>query len=484
MDQNTFEVMIYNIEKFAREIFSSGMEAKFKVRLMETLDQIMKLGKSQDINWPPSTERKELRASENIKLEQERNMDLPNEIWSKIIKFLPSNDVYQSLNLVSKRFQSLALHSGVLRVINFQKRKISDEKMNFLKTSTVPMKFIFGKSSLIVIPGEMAISMTQNLKSLKFCSIYGGTEYLPRSSIDIIVQSNCKLQHLEIDAFYVPPNVMIQISRIKTLRTFRIFNKKMVVITPEVVNAFAENENKLENIEFNDIKHNYDSQYGTLRGYEDKLNIAVNNLLEKKSSTLRSLKYANCARFNHASIPLTNLKLCQNLEEFCGQLRKHDIETLAKLPRLKKLRLLELENPKYLLDNLNLGHLKYLFITDFDEWCEDRESIHQEFQKHIFPNLQRLFIDAYGTELTEDFFSNLIANAPKLKSIHLSNSKMSVSHQFMYNFCKNSNIFVSFKSQSFEDFLLDMDINVYGKYKRLEKTYKEWSSNNPEYSSL
>ena len=95
------------------------------------------------------------------------------------------------------------------------------------------------------------------------------------------------------------------------------------------------------------------------------------------------------------------------------------------------------------------------------------------------------FIDGYiDTELTEDFFSNLIANAPKLKSIHLSNSKMSVSHQFMYNFCKNSNIFVSFKSQSFEDFLLDKDINVFGKYKRLEKTYKEWSSNNPEYSSL
>ena len=456
---------------------------------METLDRIMKLGKSQNIKWQPSLEHKELSASKNIKLEQERNMDFPNEIWSKIIKYLPSDDVYQSLNLVSKRFQSLALDSGVLRVINFQKRKIGDEKMNFLKTSTLPMKFIFGKLSLIQKPGEITISVTQNLKSLKFSSIYGGKHYLPNSSIDTIIQSNCKLQHLEIDAFYVPPSVMIKISRIQTLRTFRIFNKKTVVITPEVVNAFAENANKLENVEFNNIKHNYNpyNPYGTLRdlkGESDELNIAVNDLLEKKSSTLRSLKYINCAQFINESIPLTNLKLCQKLEEFCGRLRKYDIEMLSKLPRLKRLKLLKIENPKYLFDHLNLGHLKYLFITDFDEWCEDRESIHQEFQKHIFPNLQRLFIDVYGTELTEDFFSNLIANAPKLKSIHLSNSKMSVSHQFMYNFCKNSNIFVSFKSQSFEDFLLDKDINVFGKYKRLEKTYKEWSSNNPEYSSF
>ena len=92
-----------------------------------------------------------------------------------------------------------------------------------------------------------------------------------------------------------------------------IFNKKTVVITPEVVNAFAENENKLENVEFNNIKHNY-NPYGILRdlkGESDELNIAVNNLLEKKSSTLRSLKYINCAQYINESIPLTNLKLCQ-----------------------------------------------------------------------------------------------------------------------------------------------------------------------------
>ena len=95
---------------------------------METLDRIMKLGKSQNIKWQPSLEHMELSASKNIKLEQERNMDFPNEIWSKIIKYLPSNDVYQSLNLVSKRFQSLVLDSGVLRVINFQKfEEMSDE---------------------------------------------------------------------------------------------------------------------------------------------------------------------------------------------------------------------------------------------------------------------------------------------------------------------------------------------------------------------
>ena len=172
MDQNTFEVMIDNIDTFARKVFESGTENKFQVRLMEKLDQIMKLGKIQNIKWVPSVESMESNPCKKIKLDKGRNIDFPNEIWSKIIKYLPSEDVYQNLTLVSKRFQSLALDSGVFRVINLEK-EIDGEKINFLKNSNVPMKFLYGLHSIYDNDKLRAISVAQNLKSLVIRHAFG-----------------------------------------------------------------------------------------------------------------------------------------------------------------------------------------------------------------------------------------------------------------------------------------------------------------------
>ena len=477
--------MITNIEKFAKEVFSSGTEGKFQVRFMKTLDKIMKLGKSQNIKWLPSVESEKFMPSKKIKLDLERKIDLPNEIWCKIFKNLPSKEVYQSLNLVSKRFQSLALNSGVLRIINIARmifdEEDHDEKMNFLKNSSVPIKFLYGRP-ISNKDFSKAISEAQNLKSLVFDS--RGRNWFQLRNAATLKQSKIELEHLELHRISVTPQVLIEISKIKTLKTFRILKQGKVVITPEVVNAFAENENQLEHIQFKD-PHDLADVCIDDQEFCKELNKALNNFLKKKSSTLKSLKYINWDSLGVTStVRLTNLKLCQKVEEFCGELRAHDIESLVKLPRLKKLRLSKLENPKYLFDNLNLSHLKYLFVFGYSKWSKNKDTICQEVPKHYFPNLQRLFISESRVGLNEDFFSNMIENAPKLKSIDFSGAILPVSYQFLYHFCKNSNTFLCFDSKDFEKFLLGNDINVFGKYKRLEKSYKEWSSNNPEYSKL
>ena len=45
MDQNTFDVVIDHFQKFAKEIFSPDCEDKFKVKLMEALEEMLKIGK-------------------------------------------------------------------------------------------------------------------------------------------------------------------------------------------------------------------------------------------------------------------------------------------------------------------------------------------------------------------------------------------------------------------------------------------------------
>ena len=138
MDQNTFDVMIDNFQKFAKEIFSPSCEDKFKVKLMEALDQIMKMGKSLNL------EHVESNPGKKIKLDRTHNrvLDLPNEIWTKIIKYLPAKDVYGTLTLVNKRFQSLALDSGVLRIIKIKpgRHHLRNKKeMDILKHTMAPV---------------------------------------------------------------------------------------------------------------------------------------------------------------------------------------------------------------------------------------------------------------------------------------------------------------------------------------------------------
>ena len=142
MDQNTFDVMIDNFQKFAKEIFSPGCEDKFKVKLKKVLDQIMKMGE-----MVPMIENIQSSPGKKIKLDQTLNkvLDLPNEIWTKIIKYLPAKDVYGTLRLVNKRFQSLALDSGVLRIIKI-KVWDDDKEMNILEQFTGPVKLICRES--------------------------------------------------------------------------------------------------------------------------------------------------------------------------------------------------------------------------------------------------------------------------------------------------------------------------------------------------
>ena len=480
MDRTTFDNMIDNFQKFSKEIFTPDGDDEYKIELIQTLNQIMQMQKHLTIT----------ESSQNAE-----NMDFPNEIWTKIIKYLPSIDDYASIILVNKRFQSLALKSGVCLNIKLDSR-ICEKKLESLKKFTAPLKFIC--STTYFHPNyEKAISVAQNLRFLQFC---GPNNALDKNVhecfeklVDAIIQSRSELEHIDIiNHFQVEPEIWIQISQIKSLRSIQISD-----VTPEILDAFAQSENQLEKVEFYEIGDDPDYPYYQRLRKEKrkKLSISLNNFLKSKSNTLKSLNIIMSDIFCK-SVPLTNLELCQNLEEFCGHLNPHDIESLAQIPRLKKLKLACLKNPKYLFDHLNFGSLKYLSLEGIGG--EAKNIICQELTKRNFPVLQRLFIHG-DLELSENFFTSFIPNAPKLISIHLPytnlipnsqndyhlGSKCSVSNQFMYNFFKTFQVFVCFEqSNHFESFLSKTDLKVFLKYNCLKQAFENWSSNNPTYSKF
>ena len=68
MDQNTFDIIIDNFKKFAKDIFSPDGDEKFKVKLIEVLDQIMKMGKRLNTKRLPMVEHMESSPGKKIKL--------------------------------------------------------------------------------------------------------------------------------------------------------------------------------------------------------------------------------------------------------------------------------------------------------------------------------------------------------------------------------------------------------------------------------
>ena len=486
MKRSTFDNTIDNFDKFAKEVFS-GNDEDFKSKLLDELELLTGIG----------TER----PSKKLRINPERKVELPNEIWIKIIKSLHSKDVYGSLAFVNKHFNGLSLESGVTRIIRMDYGFELEKCLIILKDSRTSIEIISDKNSSLI----RAISITKNLKSLKLTNdffetrfdhttIYRGSQ-LSMDLVASLKKSKNQLEHLELKGIYASYDVMVGISKIKTLKTFKITNARRVVLTPEVINALADNDNQLEIVEFDDINEKYcDPTYGKVSNDEEfveEYQIALNNFLLKKCNTLKRLKNISKDKecdFQDDLPPLTGLSLCHKLEEFCGYLTEENIEILSSVPKLKRLQLKELKNPKYLLDNLNLENLKYLSLDcNYDGMMR----LKNEIERHLFPILQRLYISC---QLSEDSLKNLISNTPRLKSIQLWESqKLNISNEFLYEICKEKNVLVIFgeimtkktmqseQQSSFEKFLVEQDLAVFGKYSKMKMDFLDWFKNNPDY---
>ena len=92
MVQTNFEEMLKNFQKFAMEVFF-GNDQESKSKLIEELKNILKLG--IHLQAPKrKIENMEQSNVKTIKLNPNRKVDLPNEIWLKIINFLSPKDVH------------------------------------------------------------------------------------------------------------------------------------------------------------------------------------------------------------------------------------------------------------------------------------------------------------------------------------------------------------------------------------------------------
>ena len=197
-----FELALKVMDKFVENVLV-GTDKHQKTRLLEKFKRYQELSELL------------VKEEENdIQNQNNTEINVPDEIWLKIMRFLNYKDVFQNLCLVNKHFSNLTHDSSAIKSIDLM--KVYDEtklqkKLNVLKRSrnichvTVTE---FGNSTNHQL--DQVLDCNPNLKSLYFYDSvyykYNGTQHQMQILIEtkeIVKKYANQIEHLKFgDTFY------------------------------------------------------------------------------------------------------------------------------------------------------------------------------------------------------------------------------------------------------------------------------------------
>ena len=513
--KSSFDVGLEMFEKFVSEVFSGG-DGEQKAKLQEKWESLTRSSVSLE-------EGTKNRTIETLDSTNYGNVTLPYELWMKIMIYLKTEDMFGSVALVSKHFNSLTHDSSLIKYLHVRNIRLTEldyqayfvkdldpnimnaaENTKYSKVKRVilqakqltELSIDFCDDALMDMLVVQALHLNQNLNSLKINteqkSTFCNDKFIPRRTIgglftsfykEILKNSHIKLEMLEFYETYIEPKVMVELCKIKTLTSIKVYSQKFMTFTHEVLHTLATADNKLQTLVIDD-KNICDQQINETK-------TALNHLLDEKKETLKCLKISGF-HWKCCDNPCLNLNFtqCQNLEEFDGgNLCSHDRRLISNLPsNLKKLRLAKpITNGPVM--QLNLPHLTHLSLI-----CDGsiEFSKYHYLTSNEFPSLQRLHLYVDSTKdkiLSLDVFEKLLQNCPRLKSVQIyGDMYLDVSDEYLYKTFKDANVFVVQNSlvgndilrrsqKSFEEFLLQEDPPMLIKYLKMKQNAKNWRAN-------
>ena len=294
----------------------------------------------------------------NKKLKR-NNVELPNEMWIKIMNYLDTGNVFGNFSLTCKSFHNL---TSAIKWLNMKDITNANEFQNVVKVlrrSTTLIKLgIYDSDNFVNKLVKEALKASRKLQTIIWynkTSIKDDQSYLPLEIVEEMKKSGSEIAILYFDHINLSPKVMIEISKIKSLKELEVSQK----LTPEVIDALASNSNQLESFISNQFQ-----VYGYFNANEIKESLG--NFFKEKKMTLKRLNMD--LKFKIME-PLRNLNLCQNLEKLTVSMDAQDLHIISKLQKLKSLTLFEISAQNSLPDIksfLNTTNLTYLSFQDCD----------------------------------------------------------------------------------------------------------------------
>ena len=369
-------------------------------------------------------------AKKNIKLDLEKEVKLPDEVWLKVMSYINTKDLFQTVALVCKHFHNLTMDGDsvkFLKVTNISNNKLFKKVQQILKHAKSLKGFKIDIDSTLdknkKIQNEFlnklciqALTINGNLKSLGVHQFGYKNAQLKTETWDCLIQHGKELQHFELGFLKeIPFGNFKNLKKLKSLTMKRV---KFADFKPNDLMSLAKNCTNLEILKI-DV---YDRPEVDLAS----MNQAFNIFFMERQSTLKSFTRA----YTFFTNMLTNLSLCQNLEEFeCNRelLFLDDLDMIYALPNLKKLifdRIFFNDSISTYLEKLNKKNLECLIISNcrgFDK------SFFTNMPRLCFPKLKTLFIDfpkeifdrLDQTFVLDTLMRRLTRTIPTLESIQL-----------------------------------------------------------------
>ena len=350
------------------------------------------------------------------KVVEDKIIDLPNELWVKIMNCINTKDVFMNFCLVCKKFNMLTSQMVYL-YINCPNDTYSKAKYEYVKNmlkhknNLKEIKINSNDNKHIKSWMVQAIKSNRNIKSIKLLAQWKlRNPFLLSNDTMKKINHFCKdLEHLELSDVKFNSENVSQIAQIKSLKSFKWsqqIGRTIGLFTPENIIDFANNCKNLETIPLY-IDYVSDSDSDSFK----QMNQAVDTFFQQRKFSLKSLI------FNQPM--LEYIGLCQNLEELFlmnVQLDTPNSNGVTCLTKLKKLILRNVTIGETFFSKLNTSKLKYLVIIYG----------HKIFglQNAKFPVLERCQIRQSLSQLRMEvpdstMMSELIANSPTLKSLQL-----------------------------------------------------------------
>ena len=474
-----FEKSLANIEQYVKTILYEN-DAKKTKPLWLHFQKLMNLmyfneGNSKRPREPDGTENQ----SKKLKLESVLTR-FPNEMWIKILTYLPTKNIFGGFAQVSKRFNYLTTSIKCLHwnfEIYLEKVKITLERSIYLTALIIENSMHHGtqtysinesiKYALLVCPRLKFIRVSRS-KDDNACSFSTEVKKYAKA-----------LEKIEFKNFQVDGKTLIEISKLETLKSVAISTKWAITFKPKFIKALAESKNQLEAIDF---------QLTTKEpSNKNELRSNLNDLLKMKSQTITYLgleiREKSC---KNGCVPLKNLSLCKNLETYNGYLHSHDFVYISEVPRLKTLNFDCQYHNWYgevvsLLNQLDLSALKHLSIH-YNAIFQDKK-LFKTIANICFPSLERFYIHPndtsdYHRAVKEENFKDLVKNAPNLRIVEIGENLNSwyITNEYVLQILEDRNIFVQFEDSTrqsqLENFLQQKQ--AYQMYKVMKKKSLRW----------
>ena len=390
-----FDLALDIIETFAKEIFS-GKDDIQKLKLSERLKNLLLLNNPEKIsNYVQNSE---------VNANAARKVKLPNEVWLKIIQYLPTQDLFGNFALSCKKFHDLSQDSSAIKYLQV-KTIITWPKYENVKkiiaASKSLVEFTFNQGGR-AFDNELICQALESNPSLRSLRIK--TKCLNMDTINTIAKSKIEVLDLELEEKELSLDGITGLCNIKTLKSLKM-NRQNQIFT-----ILAKNSTPIEEIYFLWPGNNP---------------IALNEFFKSKKDTLKSISL-QLNRYCE-NMPLKNLNLCQNLEKVVmSNWHSKHLDLLSGIPNLKELVLYELDADVDTLvkffQRLSLKKMEYLSI----QFCPNaKDEFLVEMSKLDFPVLKKLTffenwedkLTSTSRKLTDSTLQTLVSNCPNLKRI-------------------------------------------------------------------